>query len=103
MQSVRALFLTGLFLVCACATASARKDPAARDIDRFVEKTLAAIPDVPSLGIAVVRNGQTHYLHENQTSYYIASSTKSFTALACAILASRGLIDLDAPVTRYLP
>ncbi|HSP15038.1 MAG TPA: serine hydrolase [Thermoanaerobaculia bacterium] len=37
------------------------------------------------------------------TGYYIASSTKSYTGLACAILASRGLLDLDAPITKYLP
>ena len=35
--------------------------------------------------------------------FYIASSTKSFTAMAVAILADEGKIDLDAPVKRYLP
>ncbi|MDX1579315.1 MAG: serine hydrolase domain-containing protein, partial [Gemmatimonadota bacterium] len=34
---------------------------------------------------------------------YIASSTKSFTALAASILHERGELDLDAPLSRYLP
>jgi CubicO group peptidase (beta-lactamase class C family) len=37
------------------------------------------------------------------TPFYIASSTKAFTALATALLAERGQIDLDAPLSRYLP
>lgn len=37
------------------------------------------------------------------TPFYIASSTKSFTALTAALLAHRGVVDLDAPIARYLP
>ena len=37
------------------------------------------------------------------TGFYIASSTKSFTGTLAALLASRGTIDLDAPLSRYLP
>ena len=103
--------LLALALSTACATSSAT-----RDIDRLVTQTLAEVPDVPSLSIAVVRDGKPVYVRgagladvENriaaraQTQYYIASSTKAFTGLACAILAERGVLDLDAPVTRYLP
>lgn len=36
------------------------------------------------------------------TVFYIASSTKSFTGTLAAVLASRGVIDLDAPLSRYL-
>jgi CubicO group peptidase (beta-lactamase class C family) len=38
-----------------------------------------------------------------QTGFYIASSTKSFTGTLAALLASRGTVDLDAPLSRYLP
>jgi CubicO group peptidase (beta-lactamase class C family) len=38
-----------------------------------------------------------------QTPFYIASATKSFTGLAAAILAQRGVWNLDAPLSRYLP
>jgi CubicO group peptidase (beta-lactamase class C family) len=37
------------------------------------------------------------------TPFYIASSTKAFTALAVVLLAEKGQIDLDAPLSRYLP
>ena len=37
------------------------------------------------------------------TPFYIASSTKAFTALAVVRLADRGELDLDAPLSRYLP
>jgi CubicO group peptidase (beta-lactamase class C family) len=37
------------------------------------------------------------------TGFYIASSTKSFTGTLAALLAARGVVDLDAPLSRYLP
>jgi CubicO group peptidase (beta-lactamase class C family)/AraC-like DNA-binding protein len=37
------------------------------------------------------------------TPFYIASSTKSLTALAVALAAHEGKIDLNAPMVRYLP
>ena len=37
------------------------------------------------------------------TIFGVASVTKSFTALAIMQMAERGLIDLDAPVSRYVP
>lgn len=94
------LFLTG----CATATAPATvADPAAADIERFVQQALREVPEAPSLGVAVVRDGKTLYLHDAQTGYYIGSTTKAYTGLACAILAQRGQLDLDAPITKYLP
>ena len=38
-----------------------------------------------------------------ETVFYIASSTKSFTALATALLDHEGIFSLDAPLSRYLP
>jgi CubicO group peptidase (beta-lactamase class C family) len=38
-----------------------------------------------------------------ETMFYIASTTKSFTAFAAALLADRGELDLDAPLSRYVP
>lgn len=38
-----------------------------------------------------------------ETPFYIASTTKGLTALAVARLASEGKLDLDAPLSRYLP
>ena len=38
-----------------------------------------------------------------RTLFYIASSTKSFTGLAAALLDRDGVLSLDAPLSRYLP
>jgi CubicO group peptidase (beta-lactamase class C family) len=38
-----------------------------------------------------------------RTDFYIASTSKQFTAMAVAILAESGRLDLDASIRRYLP
>ena len=90
-------------LLTACAT----MNPAARDIDRFARKVLSEIPEAPSVGIAVVRDAKPLYAggvgSNANTGYYIGSTTKAYTGLACAILATRGQLDLDAPISKYLP
>jgi CubicO group peptidase (beta-lactamase class C family) len=98
------LLVTLAALVFGCSTAPIPvKGSSERDIARFVDTVLRDIPEVPSLGIAVVRDGRTVYLREPGTPYYIGSTTKAYTGLACAILAQRGQLDLDASISRYLP
>jgi len=89
-------------------------DAEIRDIDRFVAQTLQTLPEIPSIGIAVVRDGKTfaraygyadiaRKVHADaQTGYYTGSNTKAYTAVVCTMLAKDGVIDLDAPVTKYL-
>lgn len=94
----------------------AAADTVKTDIDALVAQVLREIPDIPSVGIAVVRDGKPFYANAYgfadreaqtrataRTGYYIASSTKSYTGLACAVLAARGKLDLDAPLSKYLP
>jgi CubicO group peptidase (beta-lactamase class C family) len=50
-----------------------------------------------------VRNVRTREPVTPGTGFYIASSTKSFTGTLAAILHQRGVIDLGAPLGRYLP
>lgn len=50
-----------------------------------------------------VRDVQTRESVTPATGFYIASSTKSYTGTLAALLASRGVVDLDAPLSRYLP
>lgn len=84
--------------------------------DDFINKAMEATPMVPSIGIAVVKDGKVAYLSAYgdadpekglkatpQTAYYIASITKSFTGLLGQMLADEGVIDLDAPLTTYKP
>jgi CubicO group peptidase (beta-lactamase class C family) len=84
-------------------------------IDAFVQKMLDTY-DVPGAAIALVLpDGRTYtqgYGVRDTTSgtpvspdtqFAIASVTKSFTALGMMMLVDEGKIDLDAPVTTYLP
>jgi CubicO group peptidase (beta-lactamase class C family) len=82
-----------------------------RHAERMIEAGLS-----PGFGIAVVQgdwvvfdegfgtaDAATGAPVHTGTHFYIASSTKALTATAVLALAERGKIDLDAPVTRYLP
>lgn len=94
---------------------STTQDPRlAADIDSFTAH-LVSISSVPGMAITVVRGDapilvkgygfadvERRIPFTEQTSYYIASMTKAFTALTVALMADRGTVDLDAPLTRYL-
>jgi CubicO group peptidase (beta-lactamase class C family) len=84
--------------------------------DEFIQKALKSTPMVPGIGIAVVKDGKTilakgyGYADPDngvkataETSYYIASITKSFTGMLALMLADEGRIDLDVPLTTYKP
>jgi CubicO group peptidase (beta-lactamase class C family) len=84
------------------------------DVDAFVQRIMS-ISGTPGLGVAVVRGDKPVLVKgygfadvERQipvtphTAFYIASTTKAFTALTLALLADRKTVDLDAPITRYL-
>lgn len=70
----------------------------------------------PGIGIAIVRDNRIVYQRgagwadretgrrvDENTLFYIASSTKSFTALATVLLDRAGVIDLDATLAEILP
>jgi len=102
-----------------CAHQSASLSPNARGAAARVDTVInrfAQLNASPGFGVVVVRDTQILYMRgvgyadvEKQlpftpnTEFYIASTTKSFTGLAAAILAQRGVWDLDAPLSRYLP
>jgi CubicO group peptidase (beta-lactamase class C family) len=83
-------------------------------IDAFVEGQVKDL-NLPGLALAIVHGDQIVHLKTigvadpsgrpitPQTSFLLASVTKSFTALAIMQLVEAGKIDLDAPVQRYLP
>src|SRR5512138_2868748 len=70
---------------------------------------------IPGLALGVVRGDKVVYLKgygiagpdgravTPQTPFILGSSSKSFTALAVMQLVEAGKIDLDAPVTSYVP
>jgi CubicO group peptidase (beta-lactamase class C family) len=82
-------------------------------IDRFVAEQMA-VQRVPGLALAITQGDQVLYLKgygtagadqpvTPQTQFFIASLSKSFTALAVMQLVEAGQIELDAPVQTYLP
>ncbi len=86
-----------------------------KDIDAFVARAME-LGITPGLAVAVVRGSDVVYAKGfgvadretgrragADTQFYIASTTKSFTALAAQLLAARGIIDLDMPLRRALP
>ncbi len=85
------------------------------DVDSFAARVVAA-GLTPGLALGVATGGHVAHARgfgttdlatgrpvDGDTPFYIASSTKSFTALAVVLAAARGDIDLDASILRYLP
>jgi CubicO group peptidase (beta-lactamase class C family) len=85
------------------------------DVDRFARRLVEA-GFTPGMGIAVTRGDSVLHVGgfgvadagsgravDRETLFYIASSTKALTATAVVLLARRSELELDAPVTRYLP
>jgi CubicO group peptidase (beta-lactamase class C family) len=110
-SSVAVAMLTG-----GCASGGTRRaSPLRRDFDTAVDHAMVSLPSAPGVGVAVyapegvyVRGaGVTDVLTRERTTedtaFYIASSTKSFTALAFAILHGRGELDLHATLTQFAP
>jgi CubicO group peptidase (beta-lactamase class C family) len=85
------------------------------DLDGYIRKTMDTVPEVPSVAMVVVKgdkpifmqaygvaNKETGQKADVNTLYYIASSTKSYMALAAAQLDREGKIKLSDPITKYL-
>ncbi|KJV41304.1 serine hydrolase [Brevundimonas sp. KM4] len=124
--SRRTLFASGGAVALAAgpvlAQTTAQSAPANDDaslaaaVDAYVAKCMAAWPDQPALGVAVVKDGATVLARgygvkvqgkparaDEHTLFAIASNTKNVTAAALAILVDEGKVKWDAPVRTYLP
>ncbi len=73
-------------------------DPARRV---FAERRASGA--APRLAWGVLAGGELVGGEDVDTAYRIASCTKSFTAAALLILRDAGLVDLDAPITEWVP
>jgi len=117
--------MTDLFRLAALAAAAvmltstpAAADPDAdrfrADADAFIRRAMDRVGVVPGLSIAVVDGDEavltagygvadlaTRVPVDADTRFYIASSTKSFTALAIAAMAVRGEVDLETPIAAW--
>ena len=89
-------------------------DPVLQSIDTYVEREMREVR-IPGLALGIVHNDETVHLRgfgeadpagravTPQTPFILASASKSFTALAIMQLVESKKVDLNAPVTRYLP
>ncbi|GAB3381201.1 serine hydrolase domain-containing protein [Lysobacter fragariae] len=81
---------------------------------QFVQQTMKQ-QRIPGLQVAVIKDGrvvlsesygfanvENHVPVTSRTLFPINSATKSFTGVAMMQLVESGLVDLDAPVSRYL-
>jgi CubicO group peptidase (beta-lactamase class C family) len=115
-------------IVCGAAAAAAtlllggpigapRPDPATivRAVDSLVAGAVAE-GLAPALGVAITMDGRTIYSRshgsadvtagvraDDRTLWYVASTSKSFTGFAVALLADRGALRMDAPIITLLP
>jgi CubicO group peptidase (beta-lactamase class C family) len=84
-------------------------------LDSVLDRAIA-LELTPGLGVAIVRDGRIVYQRgagwadreagrrvDEHTIFYIASSTKSFVALATILLDRDGVLDLDATLAQILP
>jgi D-alanyl-D-alanine carboxypeptidase len=108
---------THSFMMLLCAVSSgAAQTPALPDtVDRFIRAELAR-QRIPGMSVAVVRGNRVLLARgygfadldrrapaTDSTIYPVGSLTKPFTAAGIVLLAQRGRLGLDDPITRYLP
>lgn len=85
-------------------------------MDAFAQRAMQRVEAAPGLALAVVdERGLVHAsgfgvadvatgaLVTADTRFYIASATKSFTALSFAAMTRRGEVDLEAPLATWAP
>lgn len=124
-RAARLLIASALFLIAwraleavpqgpsSAASPGVLADETTRAIDALFTRWDA--PGSPGAAIGVVRGGRLVYGRgfglaslehgvpvTTRSPFYIASTSKQFTAACAALLAARGSLDLDAPVRRYL-
>ena len=104
---MRATVLLLATLPLAAADLSGPVDALFKDYDQ---------PNVPGASVIVIREGKVLYKHAygladleartpatTKTNYRLASCTKQFTAMCIMILAERGRLSLDSPLSRFFP
>jgi CubicO group peptidase (beta-lactamase class C family) len=118
MTSLDAL-TAGITLALACTSVAAQTRPDGATVARAVDSLAArAVQEglAPALGVAIAMDGSVVYAKSHgmadvtagvaandRTLWYVASTSKSYTGFGVALLAERGVIRIDAPITSLLP
>jgi CubicO group peptidase (beta-lactamase class C family) len=113
MRTIKAMML---MLPMAAVSLNAAPSGLQSEIEAFAKNAMARIGTAPGLAVAIVKDDKVIYrgvfgLRDvdaklpvtPDTRFYMASSTKAFTALAAAIAAQEGKLDLDAPIGTVWP
>ncbi len=109
------LFPVLLAISCRSSEKAVHYNPVTEKLGVLIEKEIARL-NVPALSIALVdgdrivwkagfgmQNPDTGTAATAETVYRPASISKLFTAAAVMQLAEQGILDIHAPITRYLP
>jgi CubicO group peptidase (beta-lactamase class C family) len=109
-----AAFCAALLLLAPTTAVGADQSRFRADTDAFIRRAMGEVGVVPGLAIAVadgdgtvltagygIADLATGDAVDADTRFYIASSTKSFTALAVAAMAMRGEIDMKASLAPW--
>ena len=110
---MRHVFVTTVLLAAPLA-AQSPSDPAPARVDSLFARVNRS--DGPGCAVGVYRAGAVVYANgygmaslehgiriSPRTAFYIASTSKQFTAISIALLAEAGQLDLEAPVRRWFP
>lgn len=108
------LIVASLFLPVQSQQKSANTQTDFSEVRKLIQAQMAA-RKIPSISVAVARHGKIVWeeafgfadkengVAANQdTMYYVASVTKTFTATALKVLEERKQIDLDRPINDYI-
>jgi len=110
---MRRLIIAACLILLPAGGIWARPVPTA-DLENIVQKTYAAW-NVPGATVVIVKDGKTIFAKgygvrslasqrpvDLQTSFYLASVTKTFTSAAIQMLADERKLDVDQPAAKYL-
>jgi CubicO group peptidase (beta-lactamase class C family) len=114
MSGLRSATMAMLAAMLLIANPARAQDAPAR-LDAYATRLMRELP-IPGMAVAVVHDGKPVLVRgyglrdverrlpvTARTAFYVASSTKSYTALLAALLADRGVVNLDVPIRTYLP
>ena len=117
-QAVKASARAALVVLALCFAAVAQSSRAEAELSAAVDKLFAQWdkPDSPGCALGVIRDGR--FVHKRgygsanldhniplstSSVFYIASTSKQFTAMSIALLARQGAISLDDDIRKYVP
>lgn len=109
-----ACILLGIAALPPASANTAGSGISAESVDEYVLRLMDQM-DLPGVSVAVLRGDKTYVKGYGKadasrnipvtpdTLFELGSNSKAFTGVGLLLLVERGLVDLEAPVTRYLP